>query len=154
MSHAPYSPELSGAEPHIRRIHAHAFLAAINMSLEIEKCWRILFIGAVLHHGRDLFRGHAKASAALYGGPELAGGHQIALLFDTMKLVTTRDIYVIPDAQARPITLALNNTAKPSGGLLQPDQDQFDARLSFDGLKCSTFVSTRQAPPWRSKCSQ
>jgi hypothetical protein len=102
MSHVPYSPELSGAEPHIRRIHANAFLAAINMSLEIEKCWRILFIGAVLqyalavtelegvtatryrhatgrefdaavllsapgqfafvlNHGRDLFRGHAKA---------------------------------------------------------------------------------------------
>ena len=50
MSHAPYSPELSGAEPHIRLIHALVYLAAINMSLRVEECWRILFIGAVLQY--------------------------------------------------------------------------------------------------------
>ncbi len=46
-----------------------------------------------------------------------------------MRLVSTRDIYVIPDAKARPITLALTNLITPSGALHQPEQEHFDARL-------------------------
>ena len=170
MSHAPYSPELSGAEPHIRRIHALVYLAAINMSLRVEECWRILFIGAVLQYAlaiieldgiwasrythatgkvfdattvlgapgqfafilnpnRDILAGRPKAWAALYGGPELAGGLQVTMNLQTMRLSTSRDVYVIPDAKARPITLALTNMARPSGALTQPDPDHFDARL-------------------------
>jgi hypothetical protein len=47
----------------------------------------------------------------------------------TMRLSNSRDVHVIPDAKARLITLALTSTARPSGTLVQPEQDHFDSRL-------------------------
>ena len=87
------------------------------MSLDIAKCWRVLFIGAVIQYAPSTIvlratptppngapgqfgcfrpvnlKGRPKATAALYAGPELAGGLQVALSNVTMKLTTTtRDI--------------------------------------------------------------
>jgi hypothetical protein len=45
---------------------------------------------------------------------------QITINLQNMRLFTSRDVYVIPDAKARPITLALTSAERPSGALLQP----------------------------------
>ncbi len=81
----------------------------------------------ILNPNRDVLAGRPKATAV--GGPELAGGLQVTLDLQTMHLITLRDVYVFPDAKARPITLALTNTARPSGSLEQPEQDHFNTRL-------------------------